>query len=145
MCMRAGRLVRGSSRSGAATRGCCARLAREQRDHTTRRRRAATGLTRSSGADGWLGRAHRLALRAHSVRRAPEQSQGNVRKREMRVGSEQSRDEVPAEAVLQPPQHLGLWGQDTARATTRLTRSEEHTSELQSLAYLVCRLLLEKK
>src|SRR2546425_5229816 len=26
-----------------------------------------------------------------------------------------------------------------------ITRSEEHTSELQSLAYLVCRLLLEKK
>src|SRR2546425_8194098 len=26
----------------------------------------------------------------------------------------------------------------------RLHRSEEHTSELQSLAYLVCRLLLEK-
>src|SRR5205823_14839123 len=29
--------------------------------------------------------------------------------------------------------------------STRETRSEEHTSELQSLAYLVCRLLLEKK
>src|SRR2546425_5589133 len=27
----------------------------------------------------------------------------------------------------------------------RVPRSEEHTSELQSLAYLVCRLLLEKK
>src|SRR5205823_7295409 len=27
----------------------------------------------------------------------------------------------------------------------RAARSEEHTSELQSLAYLVCRLLLEKK
>src|SRR2546425_9318181 len=27
----------------------------------------------------------------------------------------------------------------------REERSEEHTSELQSLAYLVCRLLLEKK
>src|SRR2546425_2596070 len=27
----------------------------------------------------------------------------------------------------------------------QLGRSEEHTSELQSLAYLVCRLLLEKK
>src|SRR2546425_5160316 len=26
-----------------------------------------------------------------------------------------------------------------------MVRSEEHTSELQSLAYLVCRLLLEKK
>src|SRR5205823_12057675 len=30
------------------------------------------------------------------------------------------------------------------RGRTRV-RSEEHTSELQSLAYLVCRLLLEKK
>src|SRR5687767_15655040 len=29
--------------------------------------------------------------------------------------------------------------------TTPTLRSEEHTSELQSLAYLVCRLLLEKK
>src|SRR6266545_8327819 len=29
--------------------------------------------------------------------------------------------------------------------TRRSPRSEEHTSELQSLAYLVCRLLLEKK
>src|SRR5687767_15317740 len=33
-----------------------------------------------------------------------------------------------------------------AQAGDRLrARSEEHTSELQSLAYLVCRLLLEKK
>src|SRR5205823_9967690 len=31
------------------------------------------------------------------------------------------------------------------RARAEDTRSEEHTSELQSLAYLVCRLLLEKK
>src|SRR5205823_9122829 len=29
--------------------------------------------------------------------------------------------------------------------STQDARSEEHTSELQSLAYLVCRLLLEKK
>src|SRR2546423_8537424 len=36
---------------------------------------------------------------------------------------------------------------DHAGATQSLSRlrSEEHTSELQSLAYLVCRLLLEKK
>src|SRR2546423_10983521 len=36
---------------------------------------------------------------------------------------------------------------DVARTAARwlLPRSEEHTSELQSLAYLVCRLLLEKK
>src|SRR2546425_6446259 len=31
------------------------------------------------------------------------------------------------------------------RGPRRAERSEEHTSELQSLAYLVCRLLLEKK
>src|SRR5205823_14892493 len=33
----------------------------------------------------------------------------------------------------------------TAYVGRTLRRSEEHTSELQSLAYLVCRLLLEKK
>src|SRR5262245_63900243 len=33
----------------------------------------------------------------------------------------------------------------TASRAPRLTRSEEHTSELQSLRHLVCRLLLEKK
>src|SRR2546423_9812326 len=33
---------------------------------------------------------------------------------------------------------------ETAAGNTK-KRSEEHTSELQSLAYLVCRLLLEKK
>src|SRR5205823_14870787 len=32
-----------------------------------------------------------------------------------------------------------------ARKVEEIRRSEEHTSELQSLAYLVCRLLLEKK
>src|SRR5205814_3705578 len=33
----------------------------------------------------------------------------------------------------------------TRRARCSETRSEEHTSELQSLRHLVCRLLLEKK
>src|SRR5258705_8488269 len=33
----------------------------------------------------------------------------------------------------------------TYRINGRETRSEEHTSELQSLRHLVCRLLLEKK
>src|SRR2546425_1807975 len=40
-------------------------------------------------------------------------------------------------------------GQPRPEADARVppfgSRSEEHTSELQSLAYLVCRLLLEKK
>src|SRR2546425_6301985 len=35
--------------------------------------------------------------------------------------------------------------QEAQEITALHRRSEEHTSELQSLAYLVCRLLLEKK
>src|SRR3712207_8275673 len=34
---------------------------------------------------------------------------------------------------------------DTSGTSLRARRSEEHTSELQSRQYLVCRLLLEKK
>src|SRR2546425_1937881 len=48
--------------------------------------------------------------------------------------------------------HLSTWNALLTRWIFRFgllksayTRSEEHTSELQSLAYLVCRLLLEKK
>src|SRR2546425_3816835 len=42
-----------------------------------------------------------------------------------------------------PASHPERPGLESERAEFR--RSEEHTSELQSLAYLVCRLLLEKK
>src|SRR5947199_4195308 len=58
---------------------------------------------------------------------------------------------VPVLAVR--PRMPGLRGHETAKGTDALaltsvfgwTRSEEHTSELQSLRHLVCRLLLEKK
>src|SRR4029079_19834659 len=43
---------------------------------------------------------------------------------------------------------LGQYGEEPNRVMWHVAgaiRSEEHTSELQSLAYLVCRLLLEKK
>src|SRR5205823_9219588 len=43
-------------------------------------------------------------------------------------------------AILRVP---GIYASD--RLPLERLRSEEHTSELQSLAYLVCRLLLEKK
>src|SRR2546425_5193436 len=52
------------------------------------------------------------------------------------------RDPAPrrlAAEPLAPHEH----GDEEGRRDRR--RSEEHTSELQSLAYLVCRLLLEKK
>src|SRR5687767_15349615 len=40
---------------------------------------------------------------------------------------------------------IGRPGYVLQLAAVACARSEEHTSELQSLAYLVCRLLLEKK
>src|SRR3712207_7565915 len=43
----------------------------------------------------------------------------------------------PADGRRRRDRHLG--------ARVRASRSEEHTSELQSRQYLVCRLLLEKK
>src|SRR3712207_7232485 len=39
----------------------------------------------------------------------------------------------------------GMAMPETTSSATRARRSEEHTSELQSRQYLVCRLLLEKK
>src|SRR3712207_9525997 len=47
---------------------------------------------------------------------------------------EQALQQAEQQRVAFEQQHLGL-----------LPRSEEHTSELQSRQYLVCRLLLEKK
>src|SRR5687767_15664569 len=44
-----------------------------------------------------------------------------------------------------PPQRAPAPGSGRERGGPAPARSEEHTSELQSLAYLVCRLLLEKK
>src|SRR5258707_4308634 len=53
-------------------------------------------------------------------------------------------DEAPARVALQRAADASteFAGKDEAR---RRLRSEEHTSELQSRQYLVCRLLLEKK
>src|SRR3712207_7981534 len=54
-------------------------------------------------------------------------------------------------AVGAPPQEPGLvqrfvaTGTDSGQLRLPPERSEEHTSELQSRQYLVCRLLLEKK
>src|SRR2546425_8110570 len=45
--------------------------------------------------------------------------------------------------AIEAPQYSFKEGRRTGSKSVK--RSEEHTSELQSLAYLVCRLLLEKK
>src|SRR5437764_5700115 len=69
---------------------------------------------------------------------------GRVSVRRHEVG----RDERPVrrrvrELDAQPLRHLAGW-RDRGRLRAA-ERSEEHTSELQSPMYLVCRLLLEKK
>src|SRR5258707_7433155 len=46
---------------------------------------------------------------------------------------------IDSSAVRKTSRTLG------SSSTIRMRRSEEHTSELQSRQYLVCRLLLEKK
>src|SRR5258708_31737020 len=49
---------------------------------------------------------------------------------------------IPVEEHHQRP---GLSTLEVVMTTSRVERSEEHTSELQSPDHLVCRLLLEKK
>src|SRR3712207_8303954 len=66
--------------------------------------------------------------------------------------SSDARTSAPSPAPTSQDQDAGA-SHDTPIRTTfgntgltgRLLRSEEHTSELQSRQYLVCRLLLEKK
>src|SRR3712207_8232670 len=55
---------------------------------------------------------------------------------------EVERPDLPRDEVLKP---AGVLYPDVQRLPGRRERSEEHTSELQSRQYLVCRLLLEKK
>src|SRR3712207_7055758 len=50
---------------------------------------------------------------------------------------------LPGSRPVSPP--IGSVGRGCRRSLPSIRRSEEHTSELQSRQYLVCRLLLEKK
>src|SRR3712207_7788251 len=72
--------------------------------------------------------------------------------RELDVGREADvdADDADARQVARQPRRgelrvLHEVDADLYAERTRLQRSEEHTSELQSRQYLVCRLLLEKK
>src|SRR2546425_3750330 len=61
--------------------------------------------------------------------------------RSRRVRRSRGKSVLASEAGATVVETLGL----TYTPPRVTSRSEEHTSELQSLAYLVCRLLLEKK
>src|SRR5205823_14006044 len=78
-----------------------------------------------------------------SARRARGCGERPARRRD--PGTHPGPDRVPA-GELDRPSHPGQRCPEARRHEVRdIARSEEHTSELQSLAYLVCRLLLEKK
>src|SRR5205823_14382559 len=82
---------------------------------------------------------HRVQLRALTV-----QVQGESRVDSGELSGEPGQGELVREArdrkLLEP-----CGGPEALAGRAARIRSEEHTSELQSLAYLVCRLLLEKK
>src|SRR5438445_3564352 len=69
--------------------------------------------------------------------RGPEDPGAQLRRREVREGL------GPGLPLLRAARRRR--GVATGRARAATGRSEEHTSELQSRQYLVCRLLLEKK
>src|SRR5205823_10018700 len=54
-------------------------------------------------------------------------------------------DALPIFLHVSEPEKRGIKCPHCGSEKVEQKRSEEHTSELQSLAYLVCRLLLEKK
>src|SRR2546425_8944361 len=68
----------------------------------------------------------------HAFRNRPVARGSDVRAAHTHVGRAQERG-----CEVGQPVRIGIG--------VVVERSEEHTSELQSLAYLVCRLLLEKK
>src|SRR2546425_1833338 len=75
---------------------------------------------------------------------------GRIQPRGVGGGQQQAGESLGVgETVRRDPAEIGedvLEGHPAqAPVSPRTSRSEEHTSELQSLAYLVCRLLLEKK
>src|SRR5687767_15635703 len=87
---------------------------------------------------------HTISLLAQSRRQPPTSDQ----KKNKRPPQGQETGEKEQEPL---PTDIAGKDTETIKVTTSLVnvdavvRSEEHTSELQSLAYLVCRLLLEKK
>src|SRR2546425_4167769 len=62
------------------------------------------------------------------------------------IGAIHEEQDALGPSVFDEPVCERAGGESFSRTCRHLDeRSEEHTSELQSLAYLVCRLLLEKK
>src|SRR3712207_8689084 len=77
---------------------------------------------------------------------APDHQDLSVQKQVRKIGRQQVRRADAVHGQLQVrQQRLGLLLIEGGHPGLQVVRSEEHTSELQSRQYLVCRLLLEKK
>src|SRR2546425_1787735 len=135
-----------------ATRRSSAANSRRVRSTTFLRmcRMAAGSLVERQHRAGNLPRLHRPERLVDVVEPPPAADHLVEQESPLAVELEVERD-VAAEAVGAHPGRLpptlradGHPGEFDLRVR-REDRSEEHTSELQSLAYLVCRLLLEKK
>src|SRR2546425_13373654 len=68
-----------------------------------------------------------------------------IYRRAVDEGNQGQRSAGRAPGAFPQPDHQSCGGVVRCAGDRRQDRSEEHTSELQSLAYIVCRLLLEKK
>src|SRR2546425_10677589 len=101
--------------------------------------------------EGQIGQPERQRqdLRGQPHRLQSERSERDAGRRTQRKG-DSSREKCVVRRDQPQHGHREPADRDQKRACERRgsharSRSEEHTSELQSLAYLVCRLLLEKK
>src|SRR2546425_6269421 len=96
-------------------------------------------LTRCSG--------HRCSVSAERIRREVARNTQQKSHHTDPVNTSGGQCSYPrAQWSLQGPHEIRRDARSTSPTrASRVRRSEEHTSELQSLAYLVCRLLLEKK
>src|SRR3989441_1993238 len=111
--------------------------------HTTRARGGIEHVVRPA--------TERAVVPEHDLRVGPDAPEVVVRRIDLggeRAGVEtalRGQHREAAHAAGAEAVEVGLAVAVVGQVGTRAGRSEEHTSELQSLAYLVCRLLLEKK
>src|SRR2546425_5742130 len=84
-----------------------------------------------------------LSHRSHPYTTSGPRCGCSLKCRSCGLSATSQRDATPTRGDL--PERRNVDGAVTRDHAARDVRSEEHTSELQSLAYLVCRLLLEKK
>src|SRR5687767_3092162 len=106
------------------------------------------GFTRKEAGGHWSEAATYLALARHFGWWETRAGSSSTRELEARTATaDSSRDsfENLLFSICRFQQITGEYPRQVTLVSWAFKRSEEHTSELQSLAYLVCRLLLEKK